>query len=101
MPAWLNRVRAHVTGRPEDRAKARDAANARVDRRGGGRGGAARNALMVPPLGIGLRDATSSALQVARADAPFAPSTQVVLFDLLLVDLGRGHEPVATAQRLG
>lgn len=57
--------------------------------------------LYLPPLGIDLRDATRGAPQVAQADTPFAPSTQVVLLDLLLDDPGRGREPETIAQRVG
>ena len=57
--------------------------------------------LYLPPLGIDLRDATRGTPQVAQADTPFAPSTQVVLLDLLLDDPGRGREPETIAQRVG
>jgi DNA-binding MarR family transcriptional regulator len=57
--------------------------------------------LYLPPLGIDLRDAIRTDPHVAQADDPFAPATQVVLLDLLLGDLDRGHEPDTIAQRLG
>lgn len=61
--------------------------------------------LYLPPLGIDLRDAirgaTRGAPQSAQADAPFAPSTQVVLLDLLLDDPGQGREPETIARRVG
>ncbi len=57
--------------------------------------------LYLPPLGIDLRDVSRRAPRVARADAAFTPSTQVVLLDLLLVGPDQGREPEAIARRLG
>jgi len=56
--------------------------------------------LYLPPLGIDLRDAVRSPHNLGHANAPFAPSTQVVLLDLLLDDPGRGREPETVAQRV-
>jgi DNA-binding MarR family transcriptional regulator len=59
--------------------------------------------LYLPPLGIDLRDALRIDHHAPLTDdrGPFAPSTQVVLLDLLLVGQDRGQEPEAIARRLG